>query len=659
MKKLPVLLLAIFSFAQCLQSQQPAIEKEEWSDKPVIHAVDPNYQNEPAVIVLDKRKLEFIDDSAGEVREYYTLHKIIRVNNDKGIEYFNKIYLGIGDNTDIVDIRARTILPGGKVIVLDKNNIKDMKDEDGSVYKIFAMEGMVKGSEVEFSYTFQKDATYFGREVIQSKFPVLETDIELIAPSRLVFDIKPYHCSPESKTDSTAGGKTIMRYALHGLEGLEDEKYASYTVNLARLEYKLAYNNATHRGERLFTWNGLAKKIYGNYTYYTESELKKIGSLVKSNGWEKLQHEPDQIMAVENYLKKYFSVRENTDNRDAYDIEKILKNRLASTVGIVRIYSGIFKTLGINYEFVLTADRDNTIIDREFENWNNGDYPLIYFPKENKFLCPTRIDFRYPWIYPSWGACNGLFCKSTSIGDFTTAIAEIRPIPLEDYQESYNNIESKIKLNAAQDSLRFDMKQIFGGYSAAYYREAFNFSTEEQKQSIIKQMVKSSIGSESILSSQTENAAFENENTFKPFILHAVVNSGDLLERAGNKILLKIGMAIGPQVEMYQEKARHFPIAMEYPHFEERTIEFTVPDGYTIKNPEALKIEQVYKENGEQTMGFVSDYKLTGNKLLVHIMEDYRKTVYPVSQYNDFVKIINASSDFNKIVLVLEKKANG
>jgi hypothetical protein len=135
-----------------------------------------------------------------------------------------------------------------------------------------------------------------------------------------------------------------------------------------------------------------------------------------------------------------------------------------------------------------------------------------------------------------------------------------------------------------------------------------------------------------------------------------VVNSGDLLERAGNKILLKIGMAIGPQVEMYQEKARHFPIAIEYPHFEERTIEFSIPDGYTIKNPEALKMEQVYKENGEQTMGFVSDYKLTGNKLLVHIMEDYRKTVYPVSQYNDFVKIINASSDFNKIVLVLEKK---
>jgi hypothetical protein len=119
--------LAVFLFIQCLQSQQPAIEKEEWASKPVIHAISPDYQNEPAVIILDRRRLEFIDDSAGDVREYYTLHKIIRVNNDKGIEYFNKIYLGISDNTDIVDIKARTILPDGKVIVLDKNNIKDMK----------------------------------------------------------------------------------------------------------------------------------------------------------------------------------------------------------------------------------------------------------------------------------------------------------------------------------------------------------------------------------------------------------------------------------------------------------------------------------------------------------------------------------------------------
>ncbi len=40
-------------------------------------------------------------------------------------------------------------------------------------------------------------------------------------------------------------------------------------------------------------------------------------------------------------------------------------------------------------------------------------------------------------------------------------------------------------------------------------------------------------------------------------------------------------------------------------------------------------------------------------------MEDYRKTLYPASQYEDFKKIINAYSDFNKVVLCWKKTEQG
>jgi hypothetical protein len=60
-------------------------------------------------------------------------------------------------------------------------------------------------------------------------------------------------------------------------------------------------------------------------------------------------------------------------------------------------------------------------------------------------------------------------------------------------------------------------------------------------------------------------------------------------------------------------------------------------------------------ENGQVTMGFSSEYKLEGNRLKVHVMEQYRRVTYPLSEYEDFKKVINASADFNKIVLVLEK----
>jgi hypothetical protein len=117
-------------------------------------------------------------------------------------------------------------------------------------------------------------------------------------------------------------------------------------------------------------------------------------------------------------------------------------------------------------------------------------------------------------------------------------------------------------------------------------------------------------------------------------------------------------MAIGPQVEMYQEKPRQEPVEMDFPHIEERHIQFVIPAGYTISNPNDLNISQTYMENGQLTMGFVSDYVVKGNILSVHIMEQYRRTTYPLTQFQQFQKIINASADFNKVVLVLEKKSS-
>ena len=106
---------------------QDNIQKESWVEKSVIHSIDTKHNVESAVIILDKRRIEFVDEKEG-LSAFKTLHKIVRVNDDRGIESFNKVYLGVTDNADIVDIKARTILPNGKIIDLDRSNIKDLKD---------------------------------------------------------------------------------------------------------------------------------------------------------------------------------------------------------------------------------------------------------------------------------------------------------------------------------------------------------------------------------------------------------------------------------------------------------------------------------------------------------------------------------------------------
>jgi hypothetical protein len=539
------------------------------------------------------------------------------------------------------------------VIEIDKQNIKDLKEEDGNLYKIFAMEGLEKGCELEYYYTFKRDASFFGRETIQNLFPVIDARLEICAPDRLVFEMKGYNCAIAPQ-DTVTGGRRWLSAELKDTRGVDEEKYAAYKANLERIEYKLSHNTAVNRDVRLFTWNELAKRVYAHYSAFTEKELKKADGLVAANKWDKLATEREKIIAVENYCKKNFSTRDDITDDKAENIEWIINNRISSHPGIVRLYGALYKDLGIDFQIVLACDRNENLVDRSFENWTNPNNLLLYFSGTGKFMAPTLAETRYPWIDPYWGGANGLFCKGTTIGNFTTAIAEIRNIPLEDYAQTFYRIDSKVTLNAQADTLMVDMKQSYGGYSAASYRAGFTYGSADNQKTLLKDMVKYGTSSENIISSEMQNSDFESYADNKPFSLHAVVRANELLERAGNKLLIRIGDLIGPQTEMYQEKPRQFPIQIGFPHSLERHIEFDIPAGYTVRNLGDLSIVAVYKDS-DTTMGFISTYVQENNIVRIHVMEEYRRIQYPLSEYEDFKKVINASADFNKVVLVLEK----
>jgi hypothetical protein len=106
---------------------------------------------------------------------------------------------------------------------------------------------------------------------------------------------------------------------------------------------------------------------------------------------------------------------------------------------------------------------------------------------------------------------------------------------------------------------------------------------------------------------------------------------------------------------MYQEKPRRLPVELPFAHSLNRTITVQLPDGYTVKNLNDIDMNVVHKENDEITMGFISSYTLNKNILTIQVNETYKKVYYPMEQFEDFKRVINASADFNKIVLVLQK----
>jgi len=390
---------------------------------------------------------------------------------------------------------------------------------------------------------------------------------------------------------------------------------------------------------------------------FTEKEKKAISKFISGCNIPSDATEEKTIMLLEDYMKTRINVDDKLVSEDADNIDAIIKNGNTNNFGAVRFFVAILENKNIKYQAVFPSVRDQLPLDEELANWHRIDETLIYFPSTGKLVQPSGSIYRYPFVEAYWAGTRGLFLKGTSIGDVKTAVGKFDDIPIEPFEQNAQNMEVHAKLDASGDSLIIDSKQILRGYPAISYRPIWTYLAKDKQEETVKDIIQSLAKSENIQNIRTENTRLTDTWDNKPLVISGTIHTAELLERAGNKLLFKLGELIGNQVQMYQEKPRQLPAEMPFAHVEERKISFEIPQGYTIKNLDDINIDVQYKKENVVTMGFVSSYKVVNNVLEVYVLETYRQLRYPLNEFETFKKVINSSADFNKIVLVLEKKS--
>ncbi|UEG49038.1 DUF3857 domain-containing protein [Ferruginibacter lapsinanis] len=625
-----------------------------WPEKPTLHKMPANFKDASAVYLMDNRIFEykFVDKNLFQFNHVY---KLIKVADDKGIEMFNKIYILLYNNSEIDNIKARVITSTGKVIDVPAGKIKDV-EEEGRRYKLFAMEGLDKGSEIEYSYIIKRNPSFFGSEIFQSKeVPYYQAKVEIVTPSHLKFEAKGFNGFTVLK-DSTIGEQKIIPAYSENIPGLDDEKYGLRDHLLQRVDYKFSYNLSSNADVELYTWKEFAKKYYTNLTSFTDKEKKAVAKFVNAAAIPETASEEMTIKLLEDYFKTHINVDDKLVSEDADNIEKIIKTSNTNNDGSIRFFVAMLENKNIKYQVVFPSVRDELPLDEELENWNRVDETILYFPGTGKYLQPTSPTMRYPYIDAYWAGTRGLYLKGTTIGEMRTAVGKFDTIPIIPIEEHAHNMEVSAKMDATGDSLIIESKQILKGYGAQSYRPLWAYLAKDKQEEAVKDIIGSVAKSENITNIVTQNTNLTDIWDNKPLIISGTIHSADLLEKAGNKILFKIGDLIGPQEQMYQEKPRQLPAELQYPHVLDRKLSFEIPAGYTIKNLKDLNIDIQYKKDDIVTMGFTSSYKLNNNILEVDVKETYHEILYPISEFENFKKVINASADFNKIVLLLEKK---
>ncbi|MBC8754559.1 hypothetical protein H2O64_07730 [Kordia sp. YSTF-M3] len=617
----------------------------DWAEKPTLHELSEEEANESSIAILEKYMVEYMVPKFGNnIKKFETNHTIARVHDEKGIKTHNTVYISMYNVIDIVDIKARTITPDGKVTLLNKDNIKEVKNvEEYGDFKIFAIEGAVKDSEIEVLYTLEKEYSAFGRETLQKSYPIKKLEYDFIIgdlPGR----VKAYNAKGEftSKTYTNSKGKQLT---LKNIVPMLEEEYATYDSNKTYIAFQ-CFGPETNVTDSML-WNNVVTNITDGL--FPEKVNPEIAKIIESILKDQKSDDFTKAYLIDDYVKKNYTIVKN-NNEQLSDIDYIIKNKSASDLGIIKVYSHLLKAANVVYMPVITADVYEHRFDAEFFNPAALREFLIYIPTTSNYILPNRIDYRLSEVPPTILGNQGIFVNDKLQYSFYK-ISQKDP----EYSRVVRNLN--ISFEDDMEYVKINQEQEYYGHWAMNNRAFLNLAPDQSIKEYEDYLTGSGIEDKVIKKYEITHKDMTQLEYNKPFLVHSTITSESLLEEAGDSYIFQLGKVIGTQSELYQETERVNPIQMQYPNRYNYEIIVTIPDGYEVEGLESLIIKkELLDEEGNQKCKFESNYKLEGNKLTIIIEEFYKEFEYDITEYEGFRKVINAASDFNKAAILMNPK---
>jgi hypothetical protein len=608
----------------------------------------------PAVVLKDFTATEFYFDPVRKgMREFTTEHRIVRVNTADGIEQYNKLAVPVLPGGATVAVRARTISPKGVVVEVQPESMKELKNEAGAGdYRIFALEGVENGSEVEYYYTRERGMNHFGREILQGGTPEHDVAFELIAPSTLTFEAKVYNSTAKVQTDTLTAGKRILRVQVPVLEALHNEAFAEPKAHRARVEYKLAY--AANKGDvRQFTWADASQTMHQVVYTLSKDEAKAVSTVLKAANVPGGASLPERIAAVESYVKLNY----NLDPSAEPALTRVVATHNAPELGFVRLLGALYKALGVEHELVVNTDRSEVPFDGSFDTWGYLDNFFFYFPATKQYLAPSRPDFRLGMVPSGWTGTPALFIKTITLGSIESAVGTVREVAALPANASPHNMAVQVSFAPTLDKATVHLHQEFGGYHGAQLQAIYPQVPADKQPEVLLELQKPVVPDGTFLKTTAKNGERGLNILAKPFMVDSDLESASLLDKAGPRYLFKIGTLIGPQTELYQQETRQFDVENDFNREYSRQLVVELPAGYSVRNLQDLNMEvKAGPDPAKPIYFFRSAYTQQGQKLTVTSTEAYQQIYWPKKDFEAYRSVVNASANFNKIVLVLEKK---
>ncbi len=656
----------------------------EWADTPMAHPVPPEHASQPAVMLLNDISIDYRVEG-GYIVKHSTHHAIIKLLDDRGIYEYNTIPIHLNRGTKVPTFKARTISPSGKVQNFDKDRLFYGYDDNGNYVLYMNLEGIEKNSEVEYLVKEINPNDNFGKITVQEDIPVLKTRFMMSFRKNMVVETKSLNGFPKLTAEMN-NNRLCYKVEIDDIPAMLPEKYSFYDLHNMALDYRVSYFlNENQEKIKLNTYNNLGRKIYDENYRFSVKEKAAVNRFLSELGVRPNGDEQQNIRKIEDGIKKHvtlypfvdFEERKEVsalkekrsmsiyavgydDSRDVLDT--IISKKAASYKGYIRLFAACLTQAGIRHEIGWAWNRTEFNMNPGFESWRGLNYTVIYIPGQKKFLSPTEKYLRFPVVPQVLAGSKGIFCTIPQNGEVTGTVYKVRNITPLSVKENSHSISSTVSFTKEMDT-KVDVSHEWTGYSSAGIRTALPFVRPENMKKYVNNLLQLTANPSEISYFDFSNESVSSYYTNKPLTLTASATLSNLVNKAGNRYLVKVGALIGPQENMYDDsRPRQTPVDLLYPHSSHRTITINIPKGYKILNPEAANMNADYL-NGEleQVINFSADAKLikdnkNGDKLVINVDESYNQLHFPLIEYDRFRKVWNTAADFNNVALILTKK---
>ncbi len=593
------------------------------------------------------------DPTDNNLYVYKLTHKQIWIGSDEAIEDNNKIYLPITNSVDVIELSARVIKPDGTVIKLNKEDINEGSDKDENTYQYFALEGLTKGSVVEYFFVTKNYPTTKGTKVsFQYNVPVYNLAIDIVSPSNLIFLTKSYNGLNDPVWDTVLEEQNRQYILQDTLNEIKTQPRAYLSPNRASVVYKLDENKYSHSKD-ISSFAYSSRNVYQSVNQERKKALdKKLKKVLEESGMLEAENQTASIIMLENYIKEnYFIVTKSGESFSS--VEAILKSKAMTEIGALRLYDGLFDVAGINYNIVLTCDKSKWRFDKKFENSRSLTHALLYFPDADIYIYPKGLFSRGSFIDYDLMDHDGLFLDAEVVGDEVMAYGVVQKIAGHTEKESVANQVIEWSFDPETQEGEIKVTRSTTGYSTYNYQTIVGLVPDKDLEEFKEDMLKNSFGDIELSNLEFENLE-SSKYPFEPLIIRASLPAEEFMEPSANSFVINFGEVIGLQSELYVvDSIRTLPVVLGNPRTYFHDITFNIPEGYQLKNLEALNMN-ISSADEDPLMSFTSTYTLEGNVLNVKIHEYYKSGELPKEMFEMYRKVVNAAADFNKIYLVLE-----